>query len=394
MKKKFWIICYGVALSAFTAYIALDTFVLSSAYQRDATQMNTAMFADTEESLTDTEEPSTDNEESSIEKEESLTEKEKSSTDTEKSSTGKKKSSSEEKKSSSEKEESSSESDEKEKADTTDKPTHKSRHGFKHKSYAFEGSDDSSDSTVSKYSLTESGSSYENENVKITITEYDQNNTKIYVADVQVDSAQELKTAFAEDTYGKNVTEKTSEIAESKNAILAINGDYYGARESGYVIRNGVVYRDEASDDDLLCIYADGSMKILNQSDYSAEELVSQGVWQAFSFGPGLIENGDISVNQDDEVGRAKASNPRTAIGVISENHYLFVVSDGRTDESEGLTLYELAEFMKSLGARTAYNLDGGGSSTMYFNGAVVNNPTTTGNIKEREVSDIVYIGQ
>jgi exopolysaccharide biosynthesis protein len=160
------------------------------------------------------------------------------------------------------------------------------------------------------------------------------------------------------------------------------------------VIRNGVVYRSEASDDDLLCIYADGSMKIISQSDYSADELVSQGVWQAFSFGPGLIENGDISVDQDDEVGRARASNPRTAIGMIAEDHYLFVVADGRTDESEGLTLYELAEFMKTLGAKTAYNLDGGGSSTMYFNGAVVNNPTTTGNIKEREVSDIVYIGK
>lgn len=76
------------------------------------------------------------------------------------------------------------------------------------------------------------------------------------------------------------------------------------------------------------------------------------------------------------------------------DGHYLFVVSDGRTSESEGLSLYEMAEFMQSLGAATAYNLDGGGSSTMYFNGEVVNNPTTSGrNIKERSVSDIVYIG-
>ena len=49
---------------------------------------------------------------------------------------------------------------------------------------------------------------------------------------------------------------------------------------------------------------------------------------------------------------------------------------------------------MKKLGTQTAYNLDGGGSSTMYFNGNVVNNPTTSGDsIKERSVSDIVYIG-
>ena len=72
----------------------------------------------------------------------------------------------------------------------------------------------------------------------------------------------------------------------------------------------------------------------------------------------------------------------------------MFVVSDGRTSESEGLSLYELATFMQSLGVTTAYNLDGGGSSTIYFNGQVINNPTTNGNsISERKVSDIVYIG-
>ena len=99
-------------------------------------------------------------------------------------------------------------------------------------------------------------------------------------------------------------------------------------------------------------------------------------------------------MSETEEVGKAMASNPRTAIGMIDEGHYVFVVSDGRTDESEGLSLYQLAAFMEQLGVETAYNLDGGGSSTMVFNGELVNNPTTTGNsVKERSVSDIVYIG-
>lgn len=106
------------------------------------------------------------------------------------------------------------------------------------------------------------------------------------------------------------------------------------------------------------------------------------------------MEDGEIAVSENEEVGKAMASNPRTALGVTEDGHYLFVVSDGRTSESEGLSLYEMAEFMQSLGVVTAYNLDGGGSSTMYFNGEVVNNPTTSGrSIKERSVSDIVYIG-
>ena len=105
------------------------------------------------------------------------------------------------------------------------------------------------------------------------------------------------------------------------------------------------------------------------------------------------MEDGQVTVTESDEVGKAKASNPRTAIGIIEEGHYVFVVSDGRTDESEGLTLKQLADLMESLGAQTAYNLDGGGSSTMVFQGQVVNNPTTGGSsIKERSVSDIVYV--
>ena len=106
------------------------------------------------------------------------------------------------------------------------------------------------------------------------------------------------------------------------------------------------------------------------------------------------MADGAIAGSEGEEVGKAKASNPRTAIGIIDDLHYVFVVSDGRTEESEGLSLVQLAEFLSDLGAVTAYNLDGGGSSTMVFNGEVINNPTTNGSrIQERSVSDIVYIG-
>ena len=226
----------------------------------------------------------------------------------------------------------------------------------------------------------------------ITVTEYQEYDTAIYVADITVSSAEIIKTALAEDTYGKNITASTSTIASENQAVLAINGDYYGAQESGYVIRNGVAYREASDGEDIFVLYADGSMKVLDSDDVTVQELLNQGAWQAWSFGPGLLADGEMTVGENTEVSRAMNSNPRTAIGQIDDNHYVFVVSDGRTDESKGLSLYELAEFMESLGCRTAYNLDGGGSSTMYFNGSVVNNPTTNGRIKERAVSDIVYI--
>ena len=336
MKKNLWAICFSAALLLFSAYAALDTFVLSESYNSNAVEMNTSMFLD-EAETSDTGEAKTEAEswsESSA-------------------NTGKNKSS-----------------------------------GRKSKS---KNVSSSSDSSATSRETTET--SYQDENISITLTEYYQYNTKIYVADVTLTSAQYLKTAFANDTYGKNVTATTSSIASVHDAILAINGDCYGVQERGYVIRNGIVYRDTAKGADVLCIYADGKTEVLSDRDYTADELVSMGVWQAFSFGPGLVEDGSITVGVNDEVGRAMASNPRAAIGMISENHFIFVVSDGRTSESEGLSLYELAEFMQSLGVETAYNLDGGGSSTMYFNGSVINNPTTGGSIRERGVSDIVYIG-
>ena len=255
-------------------------------------------------------------------------------------------------------------------------------------------SDQTGESPTSQQPVS-TATSYQDENIAITLTEYREYDTSIYVADITLSSPEYLQTALAQNAYGRNVTEKTSEMAVENGAILAINGDYYGSQESGYVLRNGVLYRDiaERGQEDLV-IYEDGSFEIITEDEVTAQELLDRGAVQILSFGPALVTDSEVSVTAGEEVGKAKSSNPRTAIGVIDDLHYVFVVSDGRTDESEGLSLYQLAEFMSRLGAETAYNLDGGGSSSMVFNGNVINNPTTSGNrIKERSVSDIVYIG-
>lgn len=249
-------------------------------------------------------------------------------------------------------------------------------------------------STYDNSDATITSSSYKDDNISIEITTSRKNNTTYYVADISLSSAKYLKTALANNTYGRNIKDTTSSIAENNNAIFAINGDYYGFRDYGYVIRNGVLYRDTANDgNDALVIDENGDFSIVNESEISAKELLDNGAWQVLSFGPGLIENGEIAVGENEEVSQAKNSNPRTAIGQVDELHYIIVVADGRTSESEGLSLYELAQIMKDYNCTNAYNLDGGGSSTMYFNGEVVNNPTNGRGSGERSVSDIVYIG-
>ena len=256
------------------------------------------------------------------------------------------------------------------------------------------GGQGSSGSTSSTSSGTVIGT-YSDSKSKITVTQYRAYDSNIYVADVEVTDGTSILSAFANNTYGRNITDTTSDMAEENNAVLAINGDYYGARQSGYVIRNGVVYRNQGSNGEDMVISKDGTLSFISESDTNTDSLIQKQAWQVLSFGPVLVENGEVAVTENDEVGMAMASNPRTAIGTVAKNHYLFVVSDGRTSESAGLSLYELANFMKSLGATNVYNLDGGGSSTMVFQGEVVNNPTTNGNkISERAVSDILYIGK
>ena len=236
---------------------------------------------------------------------------------------------------------------------------------------------------------------YEDDTKVIAIETYERNSTQIHVATVTIKGDASIKTALADETYGRNVKAKTSTTAQSVNAVLAVNGDYYGARDAGYVIRNGQLLRSDSQDanQEDLVIYQDGSFEIIREGDITAQELLNKGAVQVLSFGPALIENSQVAVDSADEVGKAMASNPRTAIGIIDDKHYVLVVSDGRTNESKGLSLKELADFMKELKVTTAYNLDGGGSSTMYFNGQIINKPTTNGhNIEEREVSDIVYL--
>ena len=246
--------------------------------------------------------------------------------------------------------------------------------------------------------------------------------TDYYAADIRIRSLSYLKAGLGQDTPGENYNEKTSEICNRHKGILAINGDTYGSQKNGYVIRNGITIRKEKNlsrrKPEDLAIYADGTFEIFNEREYTLDEVSAKGAWQVYSFGPGLISEGKKIVQKGEEVGTAAQQNmnQRCAIGMISPLHYVFMVSDGRIRQSPGLSLYQVGKVMESLHCYCAYNLDGGGSATMYLDdgsgnanglGALVNYCTQQlvgGNnkdtlpiappIEEREVSDIVYIGK
>ena len=406
---KIFGICFGLLLTVFTVYVLLDTFVIA----RPVTAVSRAAGQDTAEADAAEEtaaagsddQPAEENADTEDTEEESAAEVSSDAAKEDESSAASGEESSESSRKHRKKPGESRKGEKKQKEENDDSAeTDKSAANSAGTDQEDPADDpdtaanadtaDNADSTqTAGIGTVMTDTSYSDSNMDITLSTYREFDTNIYVAEVSADSAY-LKTAFAQDTYGRNVTAKTSEIAGSTGAILAINGDFYGTQEKGYVVRDGVVYRDTAKNgQEDLVIYSDGSFGFITEGEVTAQELVDAGAQQVLSFGPALVTDGQIAVSEGEEVGKAMASNPRTAIAQTADGKYLFVVADGRTDESAGVSLAQLASFLQSVGAVNAYNLDGGGSSTMVFNGTVVNNPTTGGRIKERSVSDIVYIG-
>ena len=245
--------------------------------------------------------------------------------------------------------------------------------------------------------------SYKDATKSISITEASKGSgsdkVTYFVIDIKLTSAKDLRAGLADNAQGAAFT---SDIAAANNAIFAINGDYFRDRNDGIIIRNGVIYRDKPVRTGV-ALYADGTMKIYDETKTSAAQLLADGVWNTYSFGPALVMDGALPVPNNFSTYEVVASpqfpiqgsHPRTGIGLISANHFVLIDVDGRhPGYSRGVTLEEFAQMFKKLGCTTAYNIDGGASATVYFRGRVINQPKnlTAGPVQQRATSDILFI--
>ncbi len=238
-------------------------------------------------------------------------------------------------------------------------------------------------------SVTLTENSYTSPDIAITVDEVNEDNLTYYVADIYVRDIECFRTALAKDTYGSGFRDSIGDMAALNNALLAVNGDYYGNTNEGVVIRNGVIYRANPTDCDVCVLYYDGSMKVMPGSSFSVEEAVEDGAWQAWTFGPALLDAGGDPITAFASTSRIINANPRTAIGYYEPGHYCLVVVDGR-GESSGISLSRLSLLFDQLGCTAAYNLDGGNSSIMVWGNEVINNPSGGG----RESSDALLIAE
>ena len=236
-----------------------------------------------------------------------------------------------------------------------------------------------------------SDSAYEDETLSVTMESRKVGDSMYHVAWVKVSDPSQLRAALA-GPYGSKKTAKTSAIATEYNAVVAINGDYFQYRSGGYEVRQGEVLRKTPNTKlDLLVIDEAGDFHIFKKSNKKelAAFLKEHTPTNAFTFGPALVMDGQVQTIYNSYGFSPQDRAPRVGIGQIGPLEYVLVVVDGRQEEySRGITIKMLAEFMGELGCRQAFNLDGGGSATMVFNGACYNSISDK---SERNVSDIIY---
>ena len=239
--------------------------------------------------------------------------------------------------------------------------------------------------------------SYQSENVVIDITSMRVYESDVYIADIHVQSVACFQRAFAGGEWGKE-TRKISTIAEAGGALLAMTGDSGQNFSAGWIVGNGIVERSTRNRKrDLCLVLKDGSMAFYPAGSITQEELeaAAETIWHSFLFGPVLLDAEGKALD-DFSDSNVRYKNPRSALGYYEPGHYCFVQVDGRSTRSaldegginRGMTLEELADFMEELGCSGAYNLDGGRSSAMWFNGKVISTQADA----SRRIGDIMVI--
>ena len=230
--------------------------------------------------------------------------------------------------------------------------------------------------------------SYSDATANITITREWFENAWCYAAHLVFSDYDRLGTTCGNGVYGG--LETTSSAATRVGAMFAVNGCYSAPNLNHAVARDGVVMNDRTCWSPAVYNSANGLLLSAWETNgtpgiagQSLSTLVESGkVTDTFCFGPPILTNG-VAGNGDG--GRAQ----RTFMGTNgAPGDIWIVVSDGRKNDSEssGLTYNQCARYLQSKGCTFGIPLDGGGSSTMVWNGKVLN-----ANKNQRAVVDFVY---
>jgi exopolysaccharide biosynthesis protein len=239
-----------------------------------------------------------------------------------------------------------------------------------------------------------SDSEYLDESLHVVITQGRMFNTNWMAAAVTIADPSQLRTAIAGGSYSNPTRDYCSTIARRVNAVLALDGDFYGFNTTGFTVRQGHIFRRKAKGKaDVLIIDQDGNFHILPSATEAECEAYEDVVVNAFNFGPGLVIDGEPMTEFTDGQLYGKGAEKeaqRICIAQTGPLEYLIVYCEGpENKDSVGMTIAQFAELVASFdNVQNAYNLDGGSSSTIVFGGYKINGMSSR---KMRKVSDIIY---
>ncbi len=215
---------------------------------------------------------------------------------------------------------------------------------------------------------------YKSENVSITISAGREFESNYSLADIYVQDITSITNVFSDGEFCGGTETMEALFARCDGAILAMNGDYYAKHVYGPVVRNGVFYADRVTRDwDIGVLCKSGELLTFQYRTLTKETLATLDAYQTWVFGPALLdESGNAKTKFRSAV---QARNPRSVIGYYEPGHYAFLVVDGRSSESSGLTMTELSQLCETLGFTSAYNLDGGRSSMLLAQNGPIGEP-------------------
>ena len=243
--------------------------------------------------------------------------------------------------------------------------------------------------------IVETENSYTSPNLSITIDKIvtdDEAQITYYVADIYIAELECFQTWWAGGEFRFWMEEESVSMARDSGALLTINGDYADNQTGGgLLVRNGELYFDDPTGNDICVLYYDGTMETHEAGTYEVADILAREPYQIWKFGPALLdENGQARERGSfNTTGPIADVNPRTGLGYYEPGHYCFVVVDGRqAGYSAGMRIERFSQLFAELGCRCAYNLDGGRSSVMTFRQSVFNHPYLNG----RPAGDILLI--
>lgn len=224
-----------------------------------------------------------------------------------------------------------------------------------------------------------------------TLTSHKYGNVPVYFSEVTVKHASQFRRQWANGDYNSKSYQYPSNMFNSSNGVVAMSADFYKHRMYGIIIQYGTVICDKRGTSilDVLTVDYDGNFKIWRDTELS-KRITEEGaddIMLSFTFGPVLVQDGQVvdeSHWERQTLGELSTTVGRAAIGQLGELHYLLC-----TVSNPGMTCAEMAQTMADKGCIIAYNLDGGQSGTMLFDGKVYNKIAYKG--VERAMSDILY---